>query len=129
MDRSGALSADVIRIDLHCHSLASNRPTDALLRALKCPESYSEPEAVYRQAKARGMSFVPITDHDSIEGVKRIADRLDVIATKQDSYTAVVKFRRPAIAPAGYKLFGTGLPAAGVDATTLESVLIRVTPA
>ena len=79
MDRSGALSPDVIRIDLHCHSLASNRPSDAVLRALKCPESYSEPGSVYAQAKARGMSFVTITDHDSIEGVKTIADREDVI--------------------------------------------------
>src|SRR2546422_4865031 len=87
MDGLGALSSNLrkqtIRVDLHCHSLASNRPTDALLRALKCPESYSEPEAVYGQAKARGMAFVTITDHDSIEGVKAIADRLDVIVGEE----------------------------------------------
>src|SRR6266516_6699121 len=83
MDRSGALSSDVIRIDLHCHSLASNRPTDTVLRALNCPESYSEPGAVYAQAKARGMRFVTITDHDSIEGVKMIADRADVIVGEE----------------------------------------------
>src|SRR2546421_4967138 len=68
-----------IRIDLHCHSLASNRPTDSVLKALNCPESYSEPGAVYSQAKTRGMKFVTITDHDSIEGVKTIAKRPDVI--------------------------------------------------
>src|SRR5215212_4796666 len=83
MDKSGALSSDVVRIDLHCHSLASNRPTDAVLRMLKCPESYSTPAAVYAQAKARGMSFVTITDHDSIDGVKTIADCADVIVGEE----------------------------------------------
>ncbi len=72
-----------IRIDLHCHSLASNRPTDTVLRTLKCPESYSEPAAVYAQAKTRGMSFVTITDHDSIEGVQTIAARPDVIVGEE----------------------------------------------
>jgi len=32
-----------------------------------CRESYNEPEAVYRCCKARGMSIVTITDHDSID--------------------------------------------------------------
>ncbi|HEV8378139.1 MAG TPA: glycosyltransferase [Tepidisphaeraceae bacterium] len=76
-------SSNSIRVDLHCHSLASNWPSDAVLRALNCPESYSEPEAVYAQAKARGMAFVTITDHDSIEGVKTIADRADVIVGEE----------------------------------------------
>jgi len=80
---SASKSAIEIRVDLHCHSLASNRPTDAVLRALKCPESYSKPEAVYAQAKARGMRFVTITDHDSIDGVKMIADRPDVIVGEE----------------------------------------------
>src|ERR1051325_9556578 len=83
MDGLCALSSDVVRVDLHCHSLASNRPSDAMLRVLNCPESYSEPEAVYAQAKARGMSFVTITDHDSIDGVMRIAGRTDVIVGEE----------------------------------------------
>src|SRR2546430_1230943 len=72
-----------MRVDLHCHSLASNRPTDSVLKALNCPESYSEPGAVYAQAKARGMRFVTITDHDSIVGVKTIAERPDVIVGEE----------------------------------------------
>jgi glycosyltransferase involved in cell wall biosynthesis len=72
-----------IRVDLHCHSLASNRPTDTVLRVLNCPESYSEPAAVYAQAKARGMKFVTITDHDSLSGVKTIAQREDVIVGEE----------------------------------------------
>jgi predicted metal-dependent phosphoesterase TrpH len=49
------------RADLHCHS-TSDTP----------------PEALYALAKRRGMDFVTITDHDSIDGVLSIADREDV---------------------------------------------------
>jgi glycosyltransferase involved in cell wall biosynthesis len=80
---SSSNSSAAVRVDLHCHSLASNRPSDAVLRTLKCPESYSEPGAVYAQAKARGMSFVTITDHDTIEGVQTIAHRPDVIVGEE----------------------------------------------
>ena len=55
-----------VRADLHCHSMASNEADEALLNAINCPESYSEPVEVYDQAKRRGMNFVTITDHDSI---------------------------------------------------------------
>src|SRR5918992_1435934 len=63
------------RIDLHCHSDASNRAAEAALNAINCPECYSDPDEVYAQAKRRGMDFVTITDHDSIDGVLRIACR------------------------------------------------------
>src|SRR5689334_24249047 len=64
------------RADLHCHSDASNKAAEAALNAIHCPECYSRPEEVYAQAKRRGMDFVTITDHDSIEGVLRIVDDL-----------------------------------------------------
>ncbi|MGE5610146.1 MAG: glycosyltransferase [Bacillota bacterium] len=67
------------RIDLHCHSLASSHPTEAILRMLNCPECYSDPLAVYTQAKSRGMDLVTITDHDSIDGALRLANRPDVL--------------------------------------------------
>ncbi|MEO8082559.1 MAG: glycosyltransferase [Ardenticatenales bacterium] len=57
------------RADLHCHSSASNEADEALLNALQCPECYSAPADVYAQAKQRGMDFVTITDHDTIDGV------------------------------------------------------------
>ncbi len=68
-----------LRADLHCHSIASNEADEALLNAIGCPESYSEPVEVYDQAKRRGMDFVTITDHDSIDGISPLADRMDVI--------------------------------------------------
>ena len=34
------------RADLHCHSDASNETGEALLNAIRCPESYSRPADV-----------------------------------------------------------------------------------
>jgi glycosyltransferase involved in cell wall biosynthesis/predicted metal-dependent phosphoesterase TrpH len=72
------------RADLHCHSDASNTAAEAALNAIHCPECYSAPEEVYAQARRRGMDFVTITDHDSIDGVLRIADgRPDVLVGEE----------------------------------------------
>jgi glycosyltransferase involved in cell wall biosynthesis len=71
------------RIDLHCHSDASNRAAEVLLNAISCPECYSTPQEVHAQAKLRGMDFVTITDHDSIAGVEQIAERADVLVGEE----------------------------------------------
>lgn len=61
------------KADLHVHSKYSNRPSEWLLRRIGTPECFTEPEAVYRQALARGMDFVTIADHNSIGGALEIA--------------------------------------------------------
>ncbi len=71
------------RADMHCHSDASNRAGEAALRAIACPECYSDPFDVYAQARRRGMDFVTITDHDSIAGVARIADLSGVLTGEE----------------------------------------------
>lgn len=63
------------RMDMHCHSRASDKPLMAALGFIDCPECYSEPEAVYDQAIARGMDLVTITDHDSIAGALSLVER------------------------------------------------------
>jgi hypothetical protein len=63
----------VKRADLHCHSVASTEADEAVLLAIGCPECFSEPTQVYAQAKRRGMDFITITDHDSINGVLQLA--------------------------------------------------------
>jgi glycosyltransferase involved in cell wall biosynthesis len=67
----------VVRVDLHCHSNASNEADEAMLNAIECPESFSEPVDVYQQAKSRGMDFVAITDHDSLNGIKQLSQKAD----------------------------------------------------
>lgn len=63
------------RMDTHCHSSASSGPAVPVLKWIGCPESYSEPEAVYDQARARGMDFVTLTDHDTIAGGLKLVER------------------------------------------------------
>ena len=53
------------RADLHCHSRFS---VFKYFRRANTRDCYNEPEDVYRLAKERGMSFVTLTDHDSIDG-------------------------------------------------------------
>ncbi|MCA1584059.1 MAG: PHP domain-containing protein [Acidobacteria bacterium] len=63
----------MLRADMHVHSLHSRQNRNlAFLRSRDC---YSDPEAVYRVARARGMDLVTITDHDSIDGCKAFLDR------------------------------------------------------
>jgi glycosyltransferase involved in cell wall biosynthesis/predicted metal-dependent phosphoesterase TrpH len=73
-----ALRADVTRVDMHCHSTASQHSRLGVQRALGLPECATPPEEVYELAKRRGMDFVTITDHDTIDGGLEIADRPDV---------------------------------------------------
>lgn len=53
------------RADLHCHSRYS---IFKYFRRANTRDCYNAPEDVYRIAKERGMSFVTLTDHDSIDG-------------------------------------------------------------
>src|SRR6478735_829300 len=71
------------RADLHCHSTASQLSKLGVQRALGLPECATPPEEVYALAKRRGMDFVTITDHDTIDGVMEIADRPDVFVSEE----------------------------------------------
>ena len=71
------------RADLHCHSTASEVSKLGVQRALGLPECATPPEEVYSLAKRRGMDFVTITDHDTIDGVLAIADRPDVFVSEE----------------------------------------------
>jgi glycosyltransferase involved in cell wall biosynthesis/predicted metal-dependent phosphoesterase TrpH len=65
------------RVDLHCHSTASAVSKLAVQRALGLPECATPPEEVYELAKRRGMDFVTITDHDTIDGALELAAKYD----------------------------------------------------
>jgi predicted metal-dependent phosphoesterase TrpH len=61
-----------VRCDLHVHSRHSG-PADLGPLGLLTDESYSEPMAVYGEARRRGMDLVTLTDHDTIAGALEIA--------------------------------------------------------
>ena len=71
------------RADMHCHSTASELSRLGVQRAVGLPECATPPEEVYELAKRRGMDFVTITDHDTIDGVMEIADRPDVFVSEE----------------------------------------------
>src|SRR5437764_11330600 len=81
--RLARMSSMAKRIDLHCHSDASNRAAEVVLNAIHCPECYSSPQEVYSQAKRRGMDFITITDHDTIDGVLTLASGEDVLVAEE----------------------------------------------
>lgn len=71
------------RVDLHCHSTASEISKLGIQRSLGLPECATPPEEVYELAKRRGMEFVTITDHDTIAGCLEIAERPDVFTSEE----------------------------------------------
>jgi glycosyltransferase involved in cell wall biosynthesis len=64
----------MLKADLHVHTKYSANPADMLLKRFGTQESYTEVEEVYRQAKARGMDFVTVTDHNVIAGALRLVE-------------------------------------------------------
>ncbi|MBM3264207.1 MAG: glycosyltransferase [candidate division Zixibacteria bacterium] len=71
------------RADLHVHSHYSDKTRQWFFRKMGAQESYTPPERVYTLAKARGMTFVTITDHDAIEGALEIAHHRDVFVSEE----------------------------------------------
>ena len=72
-----------VRVDLHCHSSASEVAKLGVQRALALPECATAPREVYELAKRRGMDFVTITDHDTIDGVLELADEPDAFVSEE----------------------------------------------
>ena len=62
------------KCDLHIHSRYSARSEEWLFRRFDFPDSYSNPRELHRELLERGMDFVTITDHDTIEGCLQIMD-------------------------------------------------------
>jgi len=60
------------RADLHCHSRFS---VFKYFRRANTRDCYNAPEDVYRVAKERGMGFVTLSDHDSIDGALYLLNR------------------------------------------------------
>jgi glycosyltransferase involved in cell wall biosynthesis/predicted metal-dependent phosphoesterase TrpH len=75
--------ASATRVDLHCHSTASETSKLGVQRAVGLPECATPPHEVYELAKQRGMDFVTITDHDTIDGCLELAHLPDVFVSEE----------------------------------------------
>jgi glycosyltransferase involved in cell wall biosynthesis len=63
------------RCDLHVHSIHSTDSGNYALRRARLGESFTEPDRIYETCRRRGMDFVTISDHNTVEGALRIADK------------------------------------------------------
>jgi glycosyltransferase involved in cell wall biosynthesis/predicted metal-dependent phosphoesterase TrpH len=68
---------------MHCHSTASQLSRLGVQRSLGLPECATPPQEVYELAKRRGMDFVTITDHDTIDGALELAGRPDCFVSEE----------------------------------------------
>ena len=71
------------RVDMHCHSTASQLSKLGVQRSLGLPECATPPQEVYALAKRRGMDFVTITDHDTIAGCLELEGRPDCFVSEE----------------------------------------------
>jgi glycosyltransferase involved in cell wall biosynthesis/predicted metal-dependent phosphoesterase TrpH len=71
------------RADLHVHSSASHVSKLGVQRSLDIPECATDPREVYELAKRRGMDFVTITDHDTIDGALFLAALPDTFISEE----------------------------------------------
>src|SRR6201991_1207694 len=71
------------RVDMHCHSTASQLSKLGVQRSLGLPECATPPQEVYDLAKRRGMDFVTITDHDTIAGCLELAGLPDTFISEE----------------------------------------------
>ncbi|SLM32643.1 Putative glycosyl transferase, group 1 family protein (modular protein) [Desulfamplus magnetovallimortis] len=58
----------IISADLHVHSMASKRPSEWFLQRVGARESYTDIDTLYAKAKEQEMTYVTVTDHNTIEG-------------------------------------------------------------
>lgn len=64
----------MIQVDTHVHSTFSKHPSEWFLQKIGARESYTPVETVYAMAKQRGMHFVTLTDHNTIEGALQLVE-------------------------------------------------------
>ncbi len=62
-------------VDMHVHSKFSDRPSQWILRRVGAPECFTDPQLIYDRAKAAGMSYVTISDHNEIRGAVELKSR------------------------------------------------------
>ncbi len=71
------------RCDLHVHSRFSTDSGSFALRRARLGESYTDPRRLYDVCRTRGMRFVTISDHNTLEGALRIAELPDTFLSEE----------------------------------------------
>ncbi len=74
-----------LKADLHLHSRHSARAPEWLFRRVGLPDSFTPPDALYDALRKRGMDFITLTDHNSIDGCLALAGRPGTFLSEQVS--------------------------------------------
>lgn len=77
----------ISKADLQVHSKFSDQPREWFLRRIGSSESFTEPINIYETAMSKGMNFVTITDHNSIDGALEIAHLPNVFISSEITTT------------------------------------------
>src|SRR5262249_18482684 len=77
------MDATTGRCDLHVHSIHSSDTANFALRRSRLGESYTTTEPIYETCLRRGMTLVTISDHNTLEGALRIADRPNTFLSEE----------------------------------------------
>lgn len=75
--------SDRSKIDLHVHTRFSSNAGNSFLKLIGAQECYSTPKQVYQRAKHRGMDYVTISDHDTIDGALQLAHLDDFFISEE----------------------------------------------
>ena len=73
-----------MKCDLHVHTHHSGMCTVPVIKRI-CRESYNDPHELYDTLKRRGMDFVTVTDHDSIDAVEPLRHHKDFFLSEEVS--------------------------------------------
>lgn len=79
------MDTPVSHIDLHVHTHHSRTAGNWILDQIQINECYTAPMEAYKIAKARGMDYVTITDHDVISGALDLAHMPDFFISEEIS--------------------------------------------
>ena len=80
---SVSVTKNWVDVDVHVHSIHSNRPKEFMLKQVQSGECYTQPDVIHRLCRERGMDLVTIADHDTIAGVSEIAHLPDVFVSEE----------------------------------------------
>jgi len=69
------LKKTIKKMDMHLHSIYSERPSEWILKTIGTRESYVDPYQIYQYAKNKGMDYVTITDHNKIDGILKLKEK------------------------------------------------------
>lgn len=72
-------------VDLHVHSCHSTCPSQWILQKVMTEKKLHPPRKIYDIARARGMNYVTITDHDTISSALEIAHLPQVFISEEIS--------------------------------------------